>query len=93
MAKLIDFGLAKNWKLSTKDMNTKAGSAYYVAPEVLEGKYDEKCDVWSLGVILYILLVGYPPFNGSDNESIFSAIKHQDVRFREADWSSLSETA
>jgi len=74
-AKLIDFGLAKNWKLEAKDMNTKAGSCYYVAPEVLEGSYDYRCDIWSLGVILYILLVGYPPFNGPSNATIFQSIK------------------
>ena len=52
-------------------MTTKVGSAYYVSPDVLQGKYDEKCDIWSAGVILYILLSGNTPFNGPNDNEIY----------------------
>jgi len=40
------------------------GTSYYIAPEIIEGSYDERCDIWSLGVILYILVTAVPPFDG-----------------------------
>ena len=61
--KLIDFGTAQKFEPATK-MTKVIGTPYYVAPEVLRGSYDEKCDVWGAGVIMFILLSGTPPFNG-----------------------------
>ncbi len=55
-------------------MNTKVGTAYYVSPEVLTGDYDDQCDIWSAGVILYILLTGEPPFNGVNDNEIYKRI-------------------
>ena len=56
-------------------MHNVKGTLYYIAPEVLGESYDEKCDIWSLGVIFYILLAGYPPFNGNNNEEIIASVK------------------
>ena len=61
--KIIDFGTSKNFEKRDK-LTDICGTPYYIAPEVLDGKYNEKCDVWSVGVIMYIMLCGYPPFNG-----------------------------
>ena len=50
------------------------GTPYYVAPEVLKGSYDQKCDIWSIGAMTYLLLCGKPQFNGSTYKEIFNRI-------------------
>lgn len=63
--KIIDFGLSKMFDPNDCiSMKTKAGTPYYISPEILTGNYDQACDIWSMGVILYILLCGVPPFYG-----------------------------
>lgn len=71
--KLIDFGTSRKI-CNDEKLSTKMGTPYYIAPEVLNKNYDLKCDVWSAGVIFYILLCGYPPFNGDTDEEIISKI-------------------
>ena len=72
--KLIDFGTAKIFERGRQE-NKYVGSSYYMAPEILKRQYDEKCDLWSIGVILYILLTGRPPFDGNDDEEILENVK------------------
>ena len=72
--KLIDFGTAKMFEKGQSE-NRYVGSSYYMAPEVLKRKYDEKCDLWSIGVILYILLTGRPPFDGNDDDEILKNVE------------------
>jgi calcium-dependent protein kinase len=64
-----------------------------MAPEVIAGNYDAKCDVWSLGVILYVLFTGCPPFNGSNDREILSAIKIGKYDMKRPEFSNLSENA
>ena len=56
-------------------MTETIGTPYYIAPEVLNHKYGKECDVWSVGVMAYIILSGIPPFNGSSDAEIMAAIK------------------
>ena len=78
--KVIDFGTAQAFS-SKSNLRTTAGTAYYIAPEVLMKNYNEKCDIWSCGVMLYILLSGTPPFNGQTDEDIIRAVKKTKFTF------------
>jgi calcium-dependent protein kinase len=69
------------------------GSSYYIAPEVLAKKYNNKCDLWSVGVITYIALSGVPPFNGSSDKDIIAAIRAGKPGFSEPVWKSISDAA
>jgi len=90
--KLIDFGLSKKYGMEEK-MHTILGTPYYVAPEVLNGEYDQKCDIWSVGAIAYIMLSGEPPFNGSNNQEIFKKILNHDIKFDGEKWEKVSLAA
>jgi len=57
----------------------------------LKRNYDEKCDVWSSGVIMYILLCGYPPFNGPNDKTIFQRVLEGKFAFPEEDWNGISK--
>lgn len=72
--KIIDFGTAKTFEKGQSE-NRFVGSSYYIAPEVIQRKYTEKCDLWSCGVIMYILLTGRPPFDGRDDNEIMRNVR------------------
>mmetsp|Transcript_47911 Transcript_47911/g.113864 ORF Transcript_47911/g.113864 Transcript_47911/m.113864 type:complete len:612 (+) Transcript_47911:62-1897(+) len=90
--KVIDFGLARRFQIGSSDrMLTKAGTPYYVAPQVLlPGGYDHKCDIWACGVLTYILLCGYPPFSGNNDNEILKRVKAGKFEFPEEDWGVIS---
>lgn len=87
--KAIDFGLSDFVKPDEK-LNDIVGSAYYVAPEVLHRSYTTEADVWSVGVIAYILLCGSRPFWARTESGIFRAVLKADPIFNEPPWPSLS---
>ncbi|XP_050387856.1 calcium-dependent protein kinase 26-like isoform X1 [Argentina anserina] len=91
--KLADFGLATYIKPAGQSLHGLVGSPFYIAPEVLAGGYNQAADVWSAGVILYILLSGMPPFWGKTKSSIFNAVRTADLRFPSDPWDGITESA
>ncbi|XP_048879396.1 MAP kinase-activated protein kinase 3 [Brienomyrus brachyistius] len=95
--KLTDFGFAKETTLHNP-LQTPCYTPYYVAPEVLgPEKYDKSCDMWSLGVIMYILLCGFPPFYSNTGQAISPGMKRRirmgEYEFPKPEWADVSEEA
>mmetsp|Transcript_16589 Transcript_16589/g.24802 ORF Transcript_16589/g.24802 Transcript_16589/m.24802 type:complete len:454 (-) Transcript_16589:75-1436(-) len=92
--KMIDFGLSKHLKYGEKEKDA-VGTPYTVAPEVIRGSYTEKCDVWGIGVIAYLLMSGDPPFGGCAGEplrQVRNNILKANYRFKpEFIWKNVSE--
>ena len=79
--KLVDFGAAKMFS-AHKRMSGIIGTTYYCSPEVIDNLYREECDEWACGILMYILLTGYPPFDGDFEEEIFDKIKNKKVNLK-----------
>ena len=90
--KLIDFG-ASNFFKENEKLTLKVGSPYYIAPEVLNKCYNEKCDIWSAGVVLYVLLTGNFPFIGKTSQKLFENIKTGKFKNTGKEWEMISNDA
>jgi calcium-dependent protein kinase len=91
--KIIDFGLSKSYDGRSKGQDSIVGTPYYVAPEVLNGKYGLECDCWSIGVMMYIILSGLLPFSGKTPESVFKAVKLGEYSFNHKEFENVSDVA
>ena len=91
--KLIDFGLSKVFNGDDNTMKGAVGTTFYMAPEVIKGKYNEKCDVWACGIILYIMLCGKPPFYSKDEEELKQKICSMKYDFNYPEFSKVSDQA
>ena len=90
--KLIDFG-ASNYFKENEILTLKVGSPYYIAPEVLNKCYNEKCDIWSAGVVLYVMLTGNFPFIGKTSQKLFENIKTGKYKQTGKEWEAISKEA
>ena len=80
-------------KLGLRRMKSKVGTLYYISPEIIKGNYDEKCDIWACGVILYILICGYPPFSGNTDKEVYNLITQVKYDFDKEIWKNISKYA
>jgi len=92
--KIADFGLSKAFS-GESALETSCGTPDYAAPEVLrmDGAYDKSVDLWSIGVITYVLLCGFPPFYGKSQAQLFEKILNADFEFPEPEWTNISAEA
>merc|ERR1719310_1499563 len=92
--KLIDFGLCCPFERGTK-IAKAAGTPYSVAPELVTApvQYDQKCDAWSSGVVMYIMLSGQYPFRGKTKDELLQAIRREPVSFKDKRWKKISKEA
>ena len=93
---VVDSGLTAGKGKKTRELDrmyTRAGTPNYISPEVLAGNYGIDCDLWSAGCILYILLCGYPPFFGDDDNEILQMVAKGKFDFDGEEWNEVSKEA
>lgn len=88
--KLIDFGMASKFEPDQK-LSQVQGTPYYLAPEMLRGSYDSKVDIWSWGILLYLILSGSPPFKAKSIKEVFKEIIKGDLKFSNKKWVLMSK--
>ncbi|KAJ1448814.1 kinase-like domain-containing protein [Pelagophyceae sp. CCMP2097] len=91
---LIDFGISTFFH-NGKPLDTALGTVFYTAPEVFDGAYDERCDVWSIGIICFMLLVGHAPFEDAKGREyrIVHQIQTKAPKFDAKEWAGVSKSA
>ena len=90
--KLADFGVSKILTNPSEMISTVVGTTNYQPPELIKGKkYNEKCDVYALGTIFYILLCGYPPFDDSNKKEFMENVMKGNLKFPKDEWELISE--
>lgn len=90
--KLINFSTA-TFIIQGDKLKGLFGTAYYIAPEVISNNYNEKCDIWSAGVVMFMLLSFYPPFDGNSDKEILQKVQNSSINYNNPIWSSISNQA
>lgn len=88
--KIIDFGCSKIFNKKERKLSGIIGTSIYCSPEVLKDEYNEKCDIWACGVIMYMLLSGFAPFDGETEEDIFEKISKGKFTFNFSEFNEVS---
>jgi calcium-dependent protein kinase len=89
---LLDFNLARRFEPG-QVLTSKVGTPNYVSPETLRGRYDHRSDLWSIGVLMYLLLAGYQPFSGEDEAELYMKMKQANYSIQQTPWKSISKAA
>jgi serine/threonine protein kinase len=86
---IIDLGLSRDFEPGQK-LTSRVGSCYYSPPEIQAKLYDESCDFWSLGIMIFVMLCSYPPFDGDDDRAVYDAVQKGTFSYKRRDWDKRS---